>query len=220
MTREYMDEQYLKVLQQMNDLDEVQDAQAALADEIANQDISSGQIIIYGQTVNFAKRTLLDEKISVIVPESWTDMTPEIAKLKYPYENRPPVILTDDTAAINFTVNHLPQVLQPDGLVLFGKMMKKFTDRMTKARFLEEGLMEAPNSDLSKSWFDFITKGMDDEIYNLMFFASLQGRVLIISFNCLQKDQERWKPIAFAMLKTLKAAGPKINDYARRAGVR
>jgi hypothetical protein len=187
---------------------------------VATQDLASGQVTIYGEEVKFSPRRLLDGKISVIMPDEWTFMAPEIAKIKYPYEARPPVILTDETTSINFALNHLPPALKPEELIMFRNAMKNFTQRMTKAKFIDKGMLEAENKGVNKSWFDFTTAGIDAEIYSLMAFTVLNQRALIISFNCLSEVQERWKPIAFAMLKTLTINEPEISQYARRVGVR
>lgn len=216
MNRKYMDDQYLKILQGVNEEETKKIGKEALAKEIAAQDIGSGQIDVYGNTMTFAPRTYLDSKIIITMPEEWCDMAPDVVKTKYPYELRPPIILTDAATTINFTINHLEQALKIEELVTFKNTMRNFVDRMTKAQFVEEGIIQAENIGFTRSWFDFTVMGIDDELYNLIFFISLNRRALLITFNCLNKDQERWKPIVFDMLKTLQSNELNVTRYARR----
>jgi len=216
MTREYMDEQYLQILQEKKDEDIQQGAERVLTEEIATQDIAGGQATVYGQVVKFASRPLLDGKISITMPEEWHEMELELVKIKYPYESRPSLVMTDDTTAINFTVNHIPQALKPDQLTMFMNTMKNFMSKMTKAQFIEDGLLEAEEKVMGKSWFDFVVPGIDDELYNLMFFMSLDQRALVMTFNCLKQDQIRWKPIVFDMLKTFKIGSSENTKPIRR----
>jgi len=45
-----------------------------------------------------------------------------------------------------------------------------------------------------------MTVKYDDKIYNLVFFAILDGRMLICSFNCLKEQMDDWQPVAKAMM--------------------
>lgn len=203
MTREYMDEQYLKLMQDVDDEAGIEEAKSVLEQEIAAQDITGGQAIIHGQIVTFASRELLNGKMKVTLPEEWRDMELQFIKLKYPQESRPPVILTDSTTAINLTLNPLAQQLKPEELEAFKNTMKLVTGKMTKACFIEDGMIEAGEGEVPKSWFDFTVEGLDAKLYNLIFFLSLEERALLVTFNCLAKDQKRWKPIVFDMMKTI-----------------
>ncbi|MEG0258731.1 MAG: hypothetical protein RR651_02565, partial [Lysinibacillus sp.] len=52
-------------------------------------------------------------------------------------------------------------------------------------------------------FLEVITPAIDGDIYNLMFFASIDGQALMGTFNCMEKDIETWQPVARAMMETL-----------------
>ena len=55
------------------------------------------------ELVTFEKEWLFDKKMQIMLPTSFTDMPMEQAKLKYPMEQRPQVIKTNEETDINFT---------------------------------------------------------------------------------------------------------------------
>ena len=54
------------------------------------------------------------------------------------------------------------------------------------------------------AYFDFVSAAIDTNVYNLMFFFSLRGTLLMGSFNCLQQDMEDWKEVFIQMLQSIK----------------
>jgi hypothetical protein len=53
------------------------------------------------------------------------------------------------------------------------------------------------------SYFDYISPALDTEIYNLMFFFSLDEKIVIGSCNCPRSYMNDWKPIFMQMIQTL-----------------
>ena len=52
------------------------------------------------------RRTLLDGKLSLLVPRSFTEMGPVMLQVKYPSQNRPSLVLTNESGAINVAINY------------------------------------------------------------------------------------------------------------------
>ena len=203
MTHEYMDEKILKMVAEIKENEEEQAKEAILAKEAAEQNIAGGQSEVYGETINFAPREFLAGKLHITIPCNWIDMEADLVKMKYPYESRPAIILTDDTMTINLTVNHTKHALTPEQVGFFVQDMKMLTDKSMKIQFMEDGLIQNEASGSPIGWYDFTISAIDEALYNLMIVTSLDNRALIMSFNCLAKDLARWKPIAFDMMKTI-----------------
>lgn len=202
MARKYMDEEILRVMRDIDEEDDKEQQEEILEKEAAEQNIADGQASIYGQVTQFAYRPLLEGKLSMMVPMDWVDMPLEIAKLKYPYETRPPLILTDETAGFNFVFNHLKQPLEPEAVEQFSKDIKIFVARGTKAKFEEDGVIWLDGK-WPVGWFDYTSTGVDVELYNLTCCTSLEHKNLILSFNCEASVKKRWKKVALGMLQTL-----------------
>jgi len=54
---------------------------------------------------------------------------------------------------------------------------------------------------------DLRTPALDTEIRNLMVGTSLQGRLLLITFNVTQQHEARWLPTAQKILASIKVNG-------------
>lgn len=217
MVREYMDEKILRI---NNDLEEEKAEiirRQTIAQEIAAQDIEGGQATVYGKPITFVPREFLDGQLQLYMPNDWTNLSPEMAKIKYPQENRPPLIISDSTTAINLTINYIATQLNSEDINPFADRTKNTINKLFKAQFLEEGLVENKESGIVAKWYDFISPGIDENLYNLVVCTSLEKRALLLTFNCFAKQQERWKPIFNAMMNTLtlKSAG---QYYNRRGG--
>lgn len=203
MSTEYTDEKILRMVHQMQEAKEQQGKENSLAEEVAEQNIVGGQSKVDGEIINFAPREFLDGALQMTIPCQWGAMDKEMVKKKYPYESRPAIILTDETMAINLTVNHTVHPLTPEQVEFFTQDMKMLTNKGLKIAFMEDGLLQTEKSKTPIGWYDFTLAAIDESIYNLMFVTSLNQRALIMSFNCLAKELARWKPIAFDMMKTI-----------------
>jgi hypothetical protein len=213
MAREYMDETVLNVVQEAEDQAAAGAAKSVLAEEITAQDIVSGQALVSGKTVLFAPREFLDGRVKIVMPQDWEDMDNELAKRKYPYESRPPIIQTDETTTFNLTFNHTNIPLKKQDMETFIETMKMFAGKMIKVQFVGQGQTEKEGSGLVIGWFDFISPGLDEPLYNFVFCTALDKKALIMTFNCLNSRQERWRSVAEAMMNTL-----NITDSALREG--
>jgi hypothetical protein len=46
---------------------------------------------------------------------------------------------------------------------------------------------------------------MGHEVYTLVFFTDVQGKLLICTFNCADRQKPEWEPLAKKILNSLKA---------------
>jgi hypothetical protein len=48
-----------------------------------------------------------------------------------------------------------------------------------------------------------MVQGIDGKIYNVLSFAELSGRALLISFNCTEDEMEQWKYAAQGIINNI-----------------
>ena len=53
-------------------------------------------------------------------------------------------------------------------------------------------------------FLELVTPAVDTEIYNLMFFTDLNGKLLLCTFNCTKKDIKEWETTAKEIMNSLK----------------
>ena len=60
--------------------------------------------------VDLEKRKLMNDKIEILVPRDFKEMSQEILDFKYRGNNKPTFVLTDDAAAVNLGFNLVPNL--------------------------------------------------------------------------------------------------------------
>lgn len=151
----------------------------------------------------FRKHMLFENKMSIMLPDNFEDMPQEAAKSKYPMEQRPQIIKTSEDTKINFTFSLLEQPItneQVEELVKFTKGILK--NAKPDIRFVEDKIQEVDK--ITIGWFDFVSNGYDQKIYNLMYYLPIDGKAMHGIFNCPFKDADEWKTIILKVIQTIR----------------
>lgn len=187
--KEYGDEGFINLLRERR--------------EETGKDIKTGNVLVDGKNIAFLEREIIKGKLWMWMPDGFGPLSKELAKLKYPNENRPDIIYTNKETTVNVTFSYKREKLKEGEEEKIRDYMKGIVGRVqTSSEMIEEGVVKAEKNCLA--WFDFMTPAIDTDIYNLMFFSSLRGRLLIGSCNCLDEDREEWKELFAQMLETVR----------------
>ncbi len=199
----YMDE---KIIELMN---EMQEEIARISGENSSykgnvqQDVQADFIEINDEIIPFEEKSVLEDRVKIRLPETFTVMSPEIAALKYPSERRPNLIYTNESTSINIAFNHTQSPLHDTDMDAFKKSMVQILKKTQPlARWFEEGVRNVNGKNIG--FCDFLAPAFDVNIYNLLFFAELEGRALLCTFNCTEEEMEDWKPIAMGIMDSVK----------------
>lgn len=210
----FLDEKIIALRNEMRDQErhELAQQQAALQveqkpeqdeqDNLQEVDIYQNIITIDDEEVQVIEQPLLDGKMIIRMPKLFSIMSAELASLKYPSERRPNLIYTDTSSSINLAFNLTPHRLNEDGVAAFQEnMMDILEQAQPSADWLDTDVQKIDGKTVG--FLEVITPAIDGEIFNLMFFASVEGRALIGTFNCMEDDLDTWRPIARAMMESL-----------------
>ncbi|MDE7191787.1 MAG: hypothetical protein K2O35_04910 [Clostridia bacterium] len=150
-------------------------------------------------SVEFVRASIVEGAITAIMPRNFIVMSDEIRKIKYPV-NAPKYIYTTPDTTVNLNIN-ITGALQEKDVFDFGRyMLTALKSAYSTAKFGEAKMIDKPR----KVFFiDFITAGMDQSIYNAMFFFSYNGKQGVGSWNCLGKDRWFWAPIFEHAVRTM-----------------
>lgn len=166
-------------------------------------DIEKG-IYLKEQLFKFEREEYYDGKFSVMIPTSFKDMPLEYAKIKYPSEQRPKIIKTNEEGDINFTFNLLEEVDFETKYVKEAKDgLYNIIKRVQPANVFYESKEEVVEDKLV-GWFDFKSHGLDCKIYQIMFCIPIGGKMLQGIFNCQYTDFKLWKPVFIQVMKSIR----------------
>lgn len=197
-----LDEELIKKRRLLEEFEQKRFSRETIEKE-KGQSIFDGEIMVNMVPVTFAERQLLDGKVAIWMPDDFEELTPEEVAVSYPLGNKPDKVYSnsylDLAAGYNYTHHEVPDEYMGD----FLKIARLSLERTgPKVRIISENVRKTEKHTISS--IELISHTVTESIYNLMYFASLDGRVLIgfINFNC--RNRERYKPVAQEMASSFR----------------
>tara|TARA_R110002050_G_scaffold39891_2_gene97863 strand:+ start:1299 stop:1835 length:537 start_codon:yes stop_codon:yes gene_type:complete len=160
-------------------------------------------VTAFTAVIDLEKKSLLSNKVELKVPRSFDIMSEELMQFKYPSERRPSLVYSNASGGINVTLNltesQASQALIPAYKDNFIATFKKLHP---SAEWKDSGLVTI--NEKKVGFMELVTPAIDTDIYNLMFFTDLEGKLLLCTFNCTKKDMEEWTAVAKEIMYSLK----------------
>lgn len=163
-----------------------------------------GVILVSWTTLNIEleKRKILNDRVEILLPTEFEIMSEEMMKIKYPSERRPTLVYTNKTGGINVAFNHTSsKATQADIDNYTNSLVNTFKNLYPSAEWKATGVNEINGRKVG--YLELITPAIDTKIYNLMFFTDLDGRLLLCTFNCVDKEQNNWTESAKQIMNSL-----------------
>lgn len=148
-------------------------------------------------------KSLLSDKIEILLPKGFEIMSEEMLKTKYPSEKRPTIVYTNKEGSINVAFNHLQSKASIEQLPEYKKTFENtFKKLYPSATWYSNEIRKINNRDTGI--LEFLTPAVDTQIYNLIAFTPVDRKLLLISFNCTKEQMEAWKSIGINIINSLK----------------
>ncbi|WP_051236259.1 hypothetical protein [Paenibacillus pinihumi] len=158
-----------------------------------------------GETLTFVTQELMDRRLSMKLPRNFQEMSEEMARIKYPSDRRPQLIFTNETGTVNLAFTHTASPVEKAEVGQFTEVM---TASLRKAQKLRKwhgsGMLDTDETTVG--YCEFVSPTLEEDIYNLMGFLSMEERALLCTFNCLGDDMKEWQPMAHAMMRSIRLA--------------
>jgi hypothetical protein len=127
--------------------------------------ILDGYIFFNEEKIPFAKRLILNGRMSIIMPEVFIIMPKELAEIKYPSLNRPDEIYTNNETTINLSVSLKNDKASNEDIPVVKDKLEQAVMRIHAAsRVIDSETMKV--SGINIAYFDFVTPAIDMDIYN------------------------------------------------------
>ena len=153
------------------------------------------------------ERRRISEAYSFLLPTSFTVIPKEYEAVKYPSSYRPEIILTTPDLEVNLGFTIFTNSQLEDLRVIVEQTREVIENTEKSGAVLVSNTM--PLESIEGYWFDFRTKTMDSEIYNMHLLAKIGKTVLQSSFNCQFRDFEEWKPFVLQMWESMQQESDK-----------
>lgn len=157
--------------------------------------INSGKLVL-------EKKEVIANRLEILIPQTFSKMSEEMAKIKYPSERRPTVIFTNENASINIAFNHTQnEVLNEQINEVKNSLKESFSNLYPSATWYDQRVETISGKNVGI--MELLTSAIDTKIYNLIFFFELDGKLMLGTFNCTEKEMEAYKPVASNIVKSL-----------------
>jgi hypothetical protein len=167
--------------------------------------ISDGYVIIKEEKIPLERKTILNDRISIIMPEEFAIMSKEDADIKYPSINRADEIYTNKETSVNLSVSHKSDTAANKDIPEVKDALQEVVMRVYPASsVIDSETIEVAGINIA--YYDFDTAAIDMDIYNLIFFISLDDRLVLGSFNCPWENMDEWKPVIVQMLGSVEVS--------------
>ena len=123
--------------------------------------------------------------------------------LKYQKRTRPIMVLTDEDGEVNLIADMTQQPAVESQLASFKdfqiQQLKKSRPDLT---ILNEGVKTVNGKKVA--FFKFVTQAIDQKVFNYYFFTLVDGKILLFTFNCIEKLQNKWESTADKIVGSLR----------------
>jgi len=153
-------------------------------------------------SVDMEKRNILNDKVDILIPKVFQIMSEASMKIKYPSERRPALVYTDESGGINLAFNHTQNKASQEQIEpLKVALVSTFKNLYSSAEWKDSGIKEINGRKVG--YMELVTPAVDTKIYNLIFFTDMDGRLLLCTFNCVEKKQVEWTEAAHQIMNSL-----------------
>lgn len=197
-----MDEEVIEMTKHARQKKRMENIENQLLNTDIVKAIRDGQLKIEDETIEFKEMSFYEGQIRMCMPAAFDVMEPELMDIKYPSSRRPDYIYTSESTSINVTLKIMEQQVKEEELEDFTEAMRNILQKtQPTTKMLDTGMNEV--NGLQIGYFDFISPALDNKIYNLMFLFIVDENVTMGSVNCLKKEMDIWKPIAYGMMESI-----------------
>lgn len=136
----------------------------------------------------------------LLAPSSFTTMSAEKIKEDYGETEAPDLVMTNSDNTVNLALSKPENALTDDQIEEYLKVMKQVFEA-TEAKDIKTNLYEVNNHKVGE--IEMVTDYTDEDIYNHMIFFSYDGKLAIVSFNCLDDMRDEWGKVGEEMIDSL-----------------
>jgi hypothetical protein len=152
-------------------------------------------------------RQLIDDRVTMLVPGNFMPLEEKYRLLKYPGAGAPNFVLSDETTRFNLAAELKSAPMPPEALP---ELAKAIPAKLSQAKFHSAGMRTLNGHEFAV--FDMDTPAEDGTIRNIMAMTSLDGKLLVISYNCLISTDAGCDLIGRKIIESIKLTQPEAAE--------
>lgn len=148
------------------------------------------------------RRSFFDGRVKMLVPTSLAPMPEEMLELKYPSQRRPTLVFTNPAGSVNVALNHTQNAASDADVPGLHRSMEQLLRRVHPTAQWHDS-KTGQRDGMRYFVLDFVTPAVDTDVRNMVFATPLDGRMLLVSFNCMVELQSSWAPLGQQIIDSI-----------------
>lgn len=199
-TYEYSDELIIKARRKMEETQRESHSEKVVQQEL-QQSIYDDVVTIFEVPVVFKNWDIIEDRATIRMPSDFIARTDEEIASVYALGTKPQYVYSNGYLGFMIAFNWTTNLISNDNIHDFTQFASRAIERTgPQCRILNTEKLNRPDCNLAI--LQFLAQTLDSVNMNVMFFASVEGRLLIGSITFNQKDADRLRPLAVEMAKS------------------
>ena len=146
--------------------------------------------------------SILDGKVKILAPKELSSMNDEMWNAKYPKQPRPTMVLSDEDGEVNLIADMTQQPATENQIAAFKDyQLQQLKTKRQDLNFLGDGVKTINGKKVG--YFKFLSQALDQKVFNHYFFTIVDGKILLFTFNCIEKLKSKWESTADKIMASL-----------------
>jgi hypothetical protein len=145
--------------------------------------------------IELIKKRVLSERVEILIPKGFEVMSEQQMDFNYARaQSRPSVIYTNSkeaSLAFTYTDNTADQDMIDIYAVNF---YKTYAKQFKEAKWFGNGIKEV--SGRKVGYLELMKPELGHEVYQLIFFTDVEGKLLMCTFTCADRQKPEWETVA------------------------
>jgi hypothetical protein len=156
--------------------------------------------------VELIKKRVLSERVEILIPKGFEVMSEQQMDFNYAKaQSRPSVIYTNSKeASISFT--YTDNTADQDMIDMYAdNFYKTYSKQFKEAKWFANGVKEV--SGRKVGYLELMKPELGHEVYQLIFFTDVEGKLLMCTFTCADRQKPEWETVAKQIMSSFKTNG-------------
>ncbi|SHL58352.1 hypothetical protein [Hymenobacter psychrotolerans] len=156
--------------------------------------------------IELIKKRVLSERVEILIPKGFEVMSEQQMDFNYAKaQSRPSVIYTNSKeASISFT--YTDNTADQDMIDMYaGNFYKTYSKQFKEAKWFGNGIKEIAGRKVG--YLELMKPELGHEVYQLIFFTDVEGKLLMCTFTCADRQKPEWEAVAKQIMNSIKANG-------------
>lgn len=202
----YKDEEILKAKKTIAEEAKRRESKKNIEKEI-QESIYDDKVHIIGEEVHFERRMISELKVSIYMPEGFFRFADDVAKLLYPMGNTPSHIFGEQDINFQMLLSQTTHQVPDSGMKSFVEMASKLIDVMGPKVTIVEKRVEEKKNEKGEVFhigiLSFVTRAIETTAYNVQYYISIDGKILMGSITFPSKYKKRMIPLANEVISSI-----------------